>query len=802
MPIRFAGFPTVRAAVIAIAALLALLFAAPATAQQPQADLEPFKRVIEEVEGWASREGLSASALAELRRRILGANEELRGKIAELEPRHGEAEARVKQLGAAPAKDAPPESPAVTAERDAMNLAFSELDGALKQARLFLVRTDQLTERLNAQRQSLYARELFQRSPSALDPALWIEAAEAIPGEVRRRVELFELWAASAQGPTGLARVAGALLALAAIIFVAVAITRWWLPRFDIRGPAETRFAKARTGFLVAFWLAVRTPLAVVAGLIALEVFGLWPRRFEELGAGILAGTAVAAFGRGVARGLLAPDRPVRRLVAIDDLTAVCLHDYLVWTTRALGILLVLQVLHKTLFAPLALTVATNAVFAIAIVALLIHLVFRLRRVQDAAPDAAVAAPWVRPLAWFFAAAIVTALVVGYAGFAAFVAFRIVVAAAVLCALYLLLVIADALFTDALDEDTARGRAIASNLGIAHRNIAIAGTLLSAGIRVVLILVAVVVVIGPWEVSTADLLSTAQSTSLTFRIGEVSISFRAIVSAAVALLLVLFVTRMGQRWLQTQLLPRTALEPSLQLSIATIFGYIGVIIAVMMAMGSLGIDLQKIAFVAGALSVGIGFGLQAIVSNFVSGLILLAERPIRVGDSIVVKGEEGWVRRIRVRATEIETFDRAAVIVPNSELITGVVKNWTHANTMGRIVIKVGVGYDSDPERVREILTAIATEHPQVLKTPPPRAFLVAFGDSALNFELRCVVNDVENGMGVKSDLHFALLARFRAAGIEIPYPQTEVRLKGEAASEPASFSMSTEESTPIGHTT
>jgi potassium efflux system protein len=784
MPIRFAGLPKLRTAVIILAALLALVFAAPAFAQQSaQTDLEPFKRTIEEVEGWASREGLTAPALAELRRRIGTVGEELRQKVTAIEPRHGEAEARLKQLGAPPAKDAPPESPAVTAEREALNLAFSELDGALKQARLFLVRADQLTERLNVQRQSLYARELFQRSPSALDPSLWIEAASALPAEMSRRLELVELWGATAQGPTGLLRVAAALLTLAAIIFVAIVITHWWLPRFDIRGHAETRFAKARTGFMVALWLAVRTPLAVVAGLVALEVFGLWPRRFEELGAGIVAGTAVAAFGRGVARGLLAPDSPARRLVALDDLTAVCLHDHLVWTTRALGILMALQVLHKIMFAPLALTISTNAVFGIAIAALLIHLVVCLRRAQDAAPDAAVAAPWVRPLAWFFAAAIVTALIVGYAGFAAFVAFRVVVAAAVLCALYLLLVIADALFTDALDENTARGRAIASNLGIAYRNIAIAGTLLSAGVRVVLILIAVVVVIGPWEVSTADLLSTAQSTSLTFRIGEVSISFRAILSAAAALLIALFVTRIGQRWLQTQLLPRTALEPSLQLSIATIFGYIGVIVAVMLAMGSLGIDLQKIALVAGALSVGIGFGLQAIVSNFVSGLILLAERPIRVGDSIVVKGEEGWVRKIRVRATEIETFDRASVIVPNSELITGVVKNWTHANTMGRIVVKIGVGYDSDPERVREILTAIAVEHPQVLKTPPPRAFLVAFGDSALNFELRCVVSDVENGMAVKSDLHYALLARFRAAGIEIPYPQQEVRLRGEGVS-------------------
>ena len=148
---------------------------------------------------------------------------------------------------------------------------------------------------------------------------------------------------------------------------------------------------------------------------------------------------------------------------------------------------------------------------------------------------------------------------------------------------------------------------------------------------------------------------------------------------------------MVKRWLERELLPRTALEPSLQLSIATIFGYVGAIAAISFALSGLGFDLQKIALIAGALSVGIGFGLQSIVSNFVSGLILLTERPIRVGDSIVVKGEEGWVRRVRVRATEIETFDRASVIIPNSELITGIVKNWTRVNTLAASSVKVGV---------------------------------------------------------------------------------------------------------------
>src|SRR5258706_10740937 len=164
---------------------------------------------------------------------------------------------------------------------------------------------------------------------------------------------------------------------------------------------------------------------------------------------------------------------------------------------------------------------------------------------------------------------------------------------------------------------------------------------------------------------------------------------------------------MARRWLETDFLPRTIIEPSLQQSIATIFGYLGVIAAITLALGNLGIDLEKIALVGGALSVGIGVGLQSIVSNFVSGLILLAERPIRVGDAIVVKGEEGYVRRVRVRATEIETYDRASVIIPNSEFITRVVKNWTRADTLGRIVVKEGVAYDSDPDQGRDILLEI-----------------------------------------------------------------------------------------------
>jgi small-conductance mechanosensitive channel len=498
-----------------------------------------------------------------------------------------------------------------------------------------------------------------------------------------------------------------------------------------------------------------------------------------------------------VARALFAPDNPGRRLVQVEDETARSLHNHLVWASRALGVAILLQIVHKTLYAPLSVTVATNALFAAVTAAFLSHLVLRLGTLKSRHDGGAGAVPGLHPLAWLMTIIIIVALIAGYTAFAAFVALRVIVAAAVFGALYLLLIVTQALFA-ALSEQTPRGRALAANLGLSPRSVGIAGALLSALIRLMLIAIACLLIIGPWEVSTADLFDSVRNVPFGFKIGEIQVSFRAILGALIGLGVLLAVTRVVQRWLELELLPRTSLEPSLQLSIATIFGYVGGIAAIALALAGLGIDLQKIALVAGALSVGIGFGLQSIVSNFVSGLILLTERPIRVGDSIIVKGEEGWVRRVRVRATEIETFDRATVIIPNSELITGVVKNWTHANTLGRIVIKVGVAYDSDPDQVRDVLVEVAKGHLQIVQTPPPSALLVAFGETALAFELRCIVTNVESGSSVKSDLHFAIIKRFREVGIRIPYPKPELQAAEAAEATPGAAEQSSPRSAAV----
>ncbi len=225
-----------------------------------------------------------------------------------------------------------------------------------------------------------------------------------------------------------------------------------------------------------------------------------------------------------------------------------------------------------------------------------------------------------------------------------------------------------------------------------------------------LIVLAALLLLSFSGIFAEDFFSVFQRASWDFVIGGVNLSPTAILVALAFLLVGGLAIRAGQRWLATKFLPRTGLDAGLQNSILALFGYgepAGPRGAAL-SLAALGIDLQKIALIAGALSVGIGFGLQAVVSNFVSGLILLAERSIRVGDWVVVKNEEGWVRRISIRATEIETFDRASVIIPNQEFITGVVKNWTHGNTVGRIIVKVRVAFDSDVARVRDLLVECA----------------------------------------------------------------------------------------------
>ncbi len=262
-----------------------------------------------------------------------------------------------------------------------------------------------------------------------------------------------------------------------------------------------------------------------------------------------------------------------------------------------------------------------------------------------------------------------------------------------------------------------------------------------------------------------------------FTVGNVTISPMEIALAVLSFFTALAVTRVLQRALLERVLPQTRLTLGAQHSIAAGASYLGVIIAATLGIAVLGIDMANIALVAGALSVGIGFGLQNVVNNFVSGLILLLERPVKVGDWVLVGDKEGLVKRISIRATELETFEMASVIIPNAEILSSAVTNLTHTDTIGRVDVRVGVAYGSATERVREILLECARRNQRVLAFPTPFVLFQDFGPSRLEFELRCYTGDVTSRLGVASDLRFDVEARLRTAGIEIPLPQQVVHM-------------------------
>jgi small-conductance mechanosensitive channel len=225
------------------------------------------------------------------------------------------------------------------------------------------------------------------------------------------------------------------------------------------------------------------------------------------------------------------------------------------------------------------------------------------------------------------------------------------------------------------------------------------------------------------------------------------------------------------------------MSASARYSIGAAIRYIGVILAVVLAIAMLGMDMTNLALVAGALSVGIGFGLQNIVNNFVSGMILLIERPIKVGDWVIVGTNEGLVKRINIRATELETFQLASVIIPNAEILSQALTNWTLSNHYGRVEVPVGVAYGTNPKKVHDLLLQCAREHPLVISWMEPFVVFQSFGPARLEFELRCFTADVMQRIIIASELRFAIQRCFAAEGIEIPLPQQVVHWTGDPPS-------------------
>ncbi len=700
--------------------------------------------------------------------------------INRLRPRLAAVKAQAQKLGPPPEKDAAPEAPAIAAERARLTSVHSELEGAIKATELTLVRSRQLVGHVQRLRQTLFARDLMRHSGSPLSAATWNALGAELSRTGRQISSLTTAWWRHAQTDL-LALVL--VLAGAAVLHVAL---KWLLSRRrDLMRASTNGITEYFPRFSDAFRSAVSRalpPLAAgAAAYVGLSSSGLLTVTVGEFGLAALRAFAVTQIIRAMAETALSPTATGLPLIDIADASGPKLLRVIKLFGVLLGLDLLLGDVVRMLYLPVEIGAAQAALTSLAFAALLVA----FTRIPLARREAALLRTpsrsrprWVKVPVTVSALAIAATTLAGYVALGRFISTQVMlvggVALIMLTAHFVIRRIAVVL----TDGERPMGRILESRLGLDHERTSYLTRLLVFLVELTLLLAALPVVLLTWGYTRDDILDWLRLGIVGFEIGQFQISLVRILLSLILFLALLFATRFVQRWLDRSVLGPARVDRSIAHSVLMGVGYTGVGLAIIVALSYAGLDFTQLAIVAGALSLGIGFGLQAIFNNFVSGIILLVERPVKVGDWIVVSGQEGFVRRINVRATEIETFDRSSLIIPNSELITGTVMNWTHRNPIGRLIIYVRVSYKADPEQVLGILRDIADQSPSLLREPAPSVVFEDFGETAMIFSLRAFVPDVIQRLTVQTELRVAIAKAFREAGIEIPYLQHDIHFR------------------------
>lgn len=787
---RRGGFAGAAFGLIAFVLLgLSAAFAqAPVDPTTPRARVDALRTELQQIEiSLGSREFRDAE-LQRARQRVDPLLEQLRGFADEFGQRAEQAKQRLEQLGPKPDGKATPESGDIAAERALREKTLGEVDEGAKLTRALVSQAEQIISSIADKRRALFARTLFQHGPSLLTPSLWGALLTSLPKDVQALSLVAEDWFLRVLGRVFESGFVLVLMSIGAGVGLYIARSRYLPLVMTYLGDKTDATRLNRLVTAVVRLIAGALPAMLASWLVysALVNGGLVPLRVEQFVWAILGGLAFLAFIGALSDATLAPKWPQRRIFGVADRNARILKKMIGYAALVLVASKAVEALLQSIAAGLSLSIAVRAGFALIFAAVLAYWLNKLRDTGEDA-DCAALGPYVpvdgallaplRLVGWALAVVIGGAALFGYVAFASFLVDQSawVVIVATLTALALML--ADESLQALLVGDGRVSTTLRTNVGLGKRSLEQAAVVGAGLLKVVLIIVGVMLILAPWGVESTDLTSSMNAAFFGFKVGDVTISLSAIIIAGLLFALGLAATKALTRWLDERFLPATDLDTGLRNSLRTMAGYIGFVAALALSISSLGLSLERLTIVAGALSVGIGFGLQSIVSNFVSGLILLWERPIRVGDLIVVGDGEGTVRRINVRSTEIETFDRSIVIVPNSNLISGVVKNRVRLDRTGRVIVSLSVPRATNPQHVRDLMIAAAERHPSVLAEPRPRVLFKKITDVSLDFDLVCIVPEVDAVAAVSSDLHFSIFADLSKEGIG--QPEREVQVKG-----------------------
>jgi len=748
--------------------------------------LEMWRPKLENLESALKQPDLSDKKLAEIKSELETIEQQTLELRNQLLPALKKLEQQYSTLGPKP-KDGK-ETEEITKKRAAFEKRLTQLRSLIKQLDVNAVRASQIADTTADLQRTLFTTRVLTANRSILNPGLWLDGAVQFDTFWQRVTRTTTVWLKSIKlildWNVAIILAISALFSWFFAVFLRHKLDRWLGPNLDNPNPS----------LLECLWRATRTPLVNILSVLltfiligyTLNLTGFLSLRVERLYIEIANAVMAYVLIRSLTSGILAPGQSTWRLPNLSDTVARTLKRYLDLLGLIIALDMVFTYVSSALFMPVQFTQVQSAVSSIALVVVAALTMLNVSHAGE--EDSGTSRPqgsgqflWAEKLQTILWPLIIVtgiSLLTGHLALGLFLSHQLIATFVLVVIIYLLHCLVDEVLTTGLAPGWVLGNFLRKTMKISDNGVGRIALLGGTIFDFLLVFIGLPLIVSLWALTWVDLNSWVSKLFFGFQVGGVNISLSVVFLAASAFLGIVIITRLLTRWLDTRVLSRTKMNRGVRDSIKTAMGYTGFIVAALFAISFTGLDFSKLAIVAGALSLGIGFGLQSVVNNFVSGLILLVERPIKVGDWIVVSGGEGYVKNIKVRSTEIETFDRATVIVPNSSLISEPVQNWTHSDTIGRIKILVGVSYNADPRQVEEILVNCATVHEDVLAHPAPWVVFSDFGASSLDFELRAYLRDVDRVARVSSSLRFEIFYALKAAGIEIPYPQRDINFR------------------------
>ena len=709
-------------------------------------------------------------------------------------------------LGPAPEEGQAPEAEDIAKERAVLGQRVAAYDARVKQSRIILTRAKEILKRISDREIRILTGLLGKKSRSPLAPELFAEGIKQLPyrfADLGRAVKNWWLEIRFAAAWTTVLQTAVLIL----IGFSLAAVARRWLVTNHGMLPTieSPSLARRFVAIIVETFARVVLPIALIS-IVAFIVISN-----TELTAELEIVFYALTFSliqfviiTGLSQTALTAEKPQWRIINFTNASAASLQRAILIFAVTLFVVNMAVVIVN----PIPQDFETLRVFDFETkqAATIIMNMIGLLVASIAALNVLRAANWqfyepaegeepartrsaslkVKLLFTLAKAAIIAGAVlylIGYLNLGLYIGGRTVITLCVIA----LAVILRGLIAEGLRQSTSSenivGQWVRYRLGLEDSSAARLTFFIVLFLDLVLVIGLLLMLLYIWGVPWGEVRPSFAAMLYGTEIGGHTFSLVNISIALGAFILVMLAVKLFQRFLSNRILVQTKLDVGVRDAVTTGVGYVGVVIAVLVGLSLIGLKFGEIALIFSALSIGIGFGLQHVVNNFISGLILLVQRPIKAGDWIVLGQTQGYVKRIQVISTEITTFDNATVIVPNSQLMTTELLNWTHRSRLGRVVVPVGVSYASNPAQVRDILLQCASEHPDVLTRPPPSVVFRNFGESSLDFELRIFIRDIDYTLMVASDLRFAIKKALDEAGIQIPFPQRDIHFKNAPVS-------------------